>query len=225
MFHELEQRLGYTFQDKDFLQHALRHASAAKTPSESYERLEFLGDRVLGLVVADMLIKTFPDSREGGLAKRFSALVCERTLKNVADELDLSSLVIAEKPDFAKERPSVVADALEALIAVIYLEAGYSVAREIIEKLWRDRLLSLEDVPKDPKSALQEWTHLMAMPMPTYTLINRTGPDHRPFFYVKVQVGNDYESCGQGTSLRLAEKMAAQNLLQSLEGQKKEANS
>ena len=212
----LESKIGYVFQNKGLLQRALRHSSAAKTPGESYERLEFLGDRVLGLVIADMLLDAFPDSDEGGLAKRFSALVCERTLRSIADELDLASLIIAERPNFAKERPSVAADVLEALIAAIYLDGGYQIACRIIENLWHERLLTLEHAPKDPKSALQEWTHQRELPLPEYSLLNRSGPDHRPVFNVQVQVGLNYKNQGSGLSLRAAEKAAAQAVLQDI---------
>jgi ribonuclease-3 len=214
MANTLESKIGYVFQDQGLLKRALRHSSAAKTPTESYERLEFLGDRVLGLVIADMLLEAFPDSDEGGLAKRFSALVCERTLKSIADELDLAPLISAERPNFAKERPSVAADVLEALVAAIYLEGGYQRARQTIESLWQGRLLTLEQAPKDPKSALQEWAHQKALPLPEYSLLDRSGPDHRPVFNVQVQVGTNYKTQGSGLSLRAAEKAAAQAALQ-----------
>lgn len=212
----LENHLGYIFQDKALLDQAFRHSSATKQNQQSYERLEFLGDRILGLCVAELLYQTYPFDKEGALARRHSALVCEETLAKLAQDLSLERFIQGETKNFSKNRPSVLADAMEALIAVIYLEKGLKGAQKVISKLWKPLISNMTTAPKDPKSALQEWAHKYNKNPPLYSLIERSGPDHDPLFTVQVSLDRTRHATAQGSSLKQAEKNAAIALLEGL---------
>lgn len=212
----LQEKLEYTFQDKELLAQALRHASATSQSQQSYERLEFLGDRILGLCVAELLYKTYPQDKEGDLAQRQSALVSSEQLVPLAKDLGLENLIQGETKDFSKKRPSVLADVVEALIAVIYLESGLEVVQNIIVQLWKPFVDQMIVAPKDPKSTLQEWAHKHKKPSPIYGLNQRSGPDHNPVFTVQVSIDKSLKATAQGPSLKQAEKQAALALLQDI---------
>jgi len=215
----LQDHLGYIFQDKALLDQAFRHSSTLKHNQQSYERLEFLGDRVLGLCVAELLYKTYPLDKEGALAQRHSALVCEEVLAQIARDLSLETFVKGETKDFSKDRPSVLADVIEALIAVVYLESGLDKAQKIITKFWKPLISEMTTAPKDPKSALQEWAHKNNKNAPVYALVKRSGPDHEPLFTVHVSLDKTLQVTAQGPSLKQAEKNAAIALLEGLNKQ------
>lgn len=215
---EIQKHLGHTFSDQKRLEKALTHSSAGGT--YNYERMEFLGDRVVGLVLATALFKIFPDEREGDLAKRHAALVQGKTLAKIAREIglgDLMQLSDAERAAGGAENDNILADGLEALIGALFLDAGYDACRDAIERLWGDRVKIMRRPPQDPKTALQEWAQARSLSLPTYELLGRSGPDHAPIFEIRVKVGDYPPWAAKGTSRRAAEKLAAAMLLAHLE--------
>ncbi len=212
------QRLGYDFNDQKLLARALTHSSAGdrRQVSKSNERLEFLGDRVLGLVVADMLLQTYGDSDEGDLALRFNALVRKEACAEVAIELDLGVALFmsaGEAQSGGRTNRSILGDACEAVIAAIYLDGGFEQARDFIERFWRQRLVDLKKPPRDAKSALQEWAQGLKLPTPQYVLVERSGPDHAPSFIISVEVDDRPPVSGSGSAKRNAEQAAAEAFL------------
>ena len=184
--------------------------------SKSNERMEFLGDRVLGLVVADMLLQAYGNSDEGELALRFNALVRKETCAEVALELDLGAALFmsaGEVQSGGRENKSILGDACEAVIAAIYLDGGFDEARNFVERFWRTRLINLKRPPRDAKSALQEWAQSLKLPTPRYVLVERSGPDHAPSFIISVEVGDRPPVSGQGLAKRNAEQAAAEAFL------------
>jgi ribonuclease-3 len=214
----LQERITYSFRDISLLQTAMTHSSTAD--EENYERLEFLGDRVLGLVMADLLYHRYPQEREGDLAKRHAALVQGRTLAIVAHRIDLGEALILSEGERAAggaENENMLADGMEALIGAMYLDGGLEPTARLIAELWDDLLDTMAQPPQDPKTALQEWAQARGLPLPEYELSDRSGPDHAPVFTVKVTVEGFDCAEGTGASRRAAEKLAAQILLQRLE--------
>ena len=215
----LSERLGHVFAKPDLLQEALTHTSAGGRRGRqplSYQRLEFLGDRVLGLIVAELLYRQFPGEAEGALARRLAALVREQTLAQVAEGLDLGvHLQLAKSEDEAGERqnPSLLADACEAVIGALYLDGGLAVARAFIEPRWLPLLAADLEPPQDAKTALQEWAQGRGLPLPDYRETGREGPDHDPRFTVAVSVAGHQPAQGEGRSKRAAEQAAAEQLL------------
>lgn len=213
----LEKDLGYTFKNTTLLEKALTHPSAlAPGKGIEFERLEFLGDRVLGLVVASWLFEEFPHEKEGDLAKRFASLVRKETLVEVAQKigLDQAMLIKREKSSSHKKRlETLLADGCEALIAALYLEGGLEVARSFIHDYWNDSLKGAPTPPHDSKSILQEWAQGQGKTHPHYTVLTSSGPAHAPHFIVEVHVEGFDPMQGEGSSKRLAEKEAAQSLL------------
>lgn len=217
----LTARLGYDFKQQDLLSEALTHPSAAGRGGPNYERLEFLGDRVLGLVVADMLLRRFPDEAEGPLAQRLAELVRRETLAKVAEEIELGAVLrLAKGEDAAGERanPAILSDACEALIGALYLDGGLSVARAAVETWLTPYLEQAVCPPQDAKTALQEWAQGRGLPLPDYRETARSGPDHQPLFTIEVSVKDREGETGQGRSKRLAEQAAAESLLARLRG-------
>ncbi|MGD9743731.1 MAG: ribonuclease III [Dongiaceae bacterium] len=220
----LERLLGHRFRDEELLQQALTHASLLQRRSErgtvGYERLEFLGDRVLGLIVAEMLYKSFPKEDEGALARRFAAVVSRDGLARVATAIDLGRHIRVsqgERDSGGRGQAALLADACEAVIGAIYLDGGLDAARGFIEPHWQ-RLIA-EDLrpPQDPKTALQEWAQGRGLPLPAYKLIALEGRPHEPLFTVEVQVQDKGSASGTGRSKRAAEQAAALELLQRLQ--------
>lgn len=200
------------FHDKSLFKKALRLSHNGRPAG--YERLEFLGDRVLGLVVAEMLYRRFPNEREGAMAKRFVALVREETLAGVAQDLGLPALLSTNETAL-RHNASVLSDVCEAIIAALYLDQGLAAVQAFMDPIW-SRLIEAEvQIPQDAKSALQEWAQKKFKVLPTYTLLSRTGPDHSPVFTVQVQIG-DRTITGTGSNKKLAEQSAATNFLEDI---------
>ncbi len=212
-----QDRLGYHFKNPDHLNHALTHAS---TGEENYERLEFLGDRVLGLVVAEILYRCFPFEKEGSLARRHSALACTETLAKIGRDLDLPEVVIssaAERAAGGNKQDNLLADCMEAIIGAIFLDKGYIACQEVIAALWGDRIYTLSQPPVDSKTALQEWAQARALPVPNYDIVERSGPDHAPVFRIRVTVQGLEPMEATGASRRAAEKTVAQAMLDNVQ--------
>jgi ribonuclease-3 len=213
----LGERTGHIFRDHEKLQSALTHASARGARGGlDYERFEFLGDRVLGLIVAEMLFKAFPNAPEGELSVRLNALVNAEVLADIADEIGLPDMIRAGnevKSLGGRKRINIRADALESLIAAIYLEGGLDAARTFIERYWTKRSQASGAARRDAKTALQEWAHQIAAAVPIYVIESREGPDHDPLFSVSVTVGAFQPEKGTGRSKREAEQVAATALL------------
>ncbi|MEQ9145053.1 MAG: ribonuclease III [Parvibaculaceae bacterium] len=217
-FKELEGKIGYRFTDRTLAERALTHASTAIAEgSTGYERLEFLGDRVLGLIVADLLYRRFPAENEGDLAVRLNALVRAETCADVARELDLGAalrMTKGEEKAGAALRGSILADVCEALIAAIYLDGGVEKARGFVETFWEPRLDAMGAPPRDAKTELQEWAQSQKLGLPAYRHIGRSGPDHAPIFEVEVELTGKKPVFGTGASKRAAEQAAAEAMLQ-----------
>ncbi len=215
-----EARIGYTFTSRELLDMALTHASVPKFKYNN-ERLEFLGDRVLGLVVAQMLYEAFPKEREGDLAKRLTGLVQQAALVAVAMDLQLGTFVrlsVGEEKAGGVTKDAIVADAMEALIGAIYLDAGFDAAKKFIEGRWAKLLHAHASPPEDPKTRLQEWAQQRGLPLPDYKLVNRSGSDHQPAFEIEVHVEGQGTTQAIAASKRTAEKDAAAKMLLKIEG-------
>jgi len=213
----LYERTGHAFRDTQRLQRALTHASARSAHAGiDYERFEFLGDRVLGLIVADMLLAAYPSAVEGELSLRLNALVNAEALSGIAEEIGLPELIRAgsDVRNLAeRKRVNLRADALESLIAVLYLDGGLEAARGFIHRYWLPRSRAMATARRDPKTELQEWAHQAAGDIPAYQIDSREGPDHDPLFTVSVKVGKFDPAQGKGRSKREAEQAAATALL------------
>ncbi len=213
-----QDRLGYRFINLDLLERALTHASTGG--SDNYERLEFLGDRVLGLALADILYKGFPDESEGGLAKRLAALACTETLAQIAMTVDLPAIVkasAAERGAGGATQENMLADCMEAIIGAVYLDRGVDACNELIASLWGEKVFTLTQPPIDSKTALQEWAQERRLPIPVYEIVHKEGPDHAPSFIISVTVRGFDPVQATGLSRRAAEKEAARILLDRLE--------
>ncbi len=195
---------------------ALTHGSHA---ADHYERLEFLGDRVLGLVIADWLYELFPGEKEGQLSRRFNQLVSGGTCAQVAREIGLAAhlkLGKQARDDGAIDSDNVLGDAMEALIGALFREQGLEAARGLIRRLWEDRLDARASAPKHPKSALQEWAAAHGRRPPSYEVLERSGPHHALHFKVQVSIKGAGEATGEGSSKQEAETAAAGALLETL---------
>jgi ribonuclease-3 len=207
----LEKRLGYTFATPALLEEALTHVSAGSR-EHCYQRLEFLGDRVLGVVVSTMLFETFPAAPEGELSKRLADLVRKETCADVArgwhlgDDIRLGE---GEKRSGAKKRDPILGDACEAVIGAVFRDGGLQAAETLIRAHWTARMHASAVVPKDPKTRVQEIVQARGLPVPTYRDVGRSGPDHAPEFEVAVVVEGMNTISGRGPSKRLAERAAA----------------
>lgn len=213
---QLEANTGHKFQDIKRLERALTHASVSSPNCKNYERLEFFGDRVLGLVIAEMLCCNFKNASEGELAIRLNGLVKAETCAEIAHELGLADMVITGSDVKALDKKRLMnmyADVLEALIAVIYIDGGMEAVRPFIEKYWSDRATMQGAARRDPKTQLQEWAHRNKASQPCYIVIKRDGPDHEPLFFISLNIDGFEPSIGQGRSKRAAEQHAAKNFL------------
>jgi ribonuclease III len=214
----LESALQYHFENRDTAERSLTHSSArgASLEARDNERLEFIGDRVLGLVVAEMLGERLPEAREGELAQRYNQLVRRETCAAVARQLELGRYLIlsgSEAESGGRDKDTILADAMEALLAAIFLEGGYETVRILVRRLWGPMIELLPEQAQDPKSALQEWAQGRGLPLPKYDEIGRTGPDHAPVFESEVGVKGFKPARGSGSSKRLAEQAAATEML------------
>ena len=219
----LEEKLGYTFRDPSLLENALTHSSCANESRgklHSNERLEFLGDSILGMVVAEHLYRNHPDLPEGELTRTRAALVCEESLVEVAKELGLGDYLKLGKGEEAgggRNRPSIRADAVEAVLAAVYLDGGIGSARKIIQKYILTREVSSLSGIRDYKTALQELVQRESGQVLKYRLTGESGPDHDKRFYVEVDLNGAPVGNGEGHSKKEAEQMAAKAAIQKLQ--------
>jgi ribonuclease-3 len=215
-FDELAAITGHAFGDRSLAEAALTHASARGSSRIDYQRLEFLGDRVLGLIVADMLYRTFPRAPEGELSVRLNALVNAEALAEIAEEIGLGGLIraaadVRNLPP--RKRINVRADIVEALIAALFLDGGMEAARAFVARYWEPRAKGAGAVRRDPKTELQEWSHQVSGGTPVYEISRREGPDHDPVFTVTVRIEGREPAEASGRSKREAEQNAAAALL------------
>ena len=209
---ELQNILQYRFNNEKLLDKAITHTSINSSVDANYERLEFLGDRVLGMATAALLYKIFPDEPEGNLSRRFVSLVCKETVAEMAVELQLNKFMKVLSSEL-RENVNVLCDVMEAVIGAIYIDGGIDASIKFIEKHWKNLIKEQVSPPKDAKTALQEWAHHQGFPTPKYSLIERTGSEHEPMFVMQVEVG-DKKAKGKGKNKKQAEFMAAKKLLE-----------
>ncbi len=214
----LEARLGHRFTDRSLLERALSHSSALDRGSASLnnQRFEFLGDRVLGLVIAEWLLRQFPAAEEGELAVRYNALVRKEACAAAAERIDLGRYLVlgpGEERAGGREKAAILADACEAVIAALYLDGGLDAAHRFIEAEWSHLVLEPTRLRADAKTALQEWTQGQGRGIPAYREIGRSGPDHAPVFTVEVAIAGAAPAMGSGGSKRQAEQAAARAML------------
>ena len=209
-----EKRLGHGFARPELLVEALTHPSMAKQADN--QRLEFLGDRVLGLVIAEALLDRDPAAREGDLAPRLNALVRKETCAEVATELDLGTALRIGRSEMltgGRRKTALLGDAMEAVIAAVYLDAGLGPARALVLRGWGARIGAVRAVARDPKTALQEWAQARGLPPPAYADLDREGPDHAPLFSVEARLADGRAAPGRAPSKRAAQQAAAEALL------------
>lgn len=208
-------QLGYEFKDESLLKTSLTHPSFSK--KNNYERLEFLGDRVLGLIISDEIFHSYPDDSEGNLAKKISFLVCKNTLIKIADELRLEKHFIISKNIKENSFDSIKANSLEAVIAAIYLDSNFSNTYKIVKKLWNNCIQKINLDYHDPKSKLQEWSLKTNNILPVYEVKKKEGPDHNPIFTVNLKLNGKIYSIGVGKNKQDAEVMAAEKALKEID--------
>jgi ribonuclease-3 len=214
-----EERISYRFKDQAILEQALTHISALAGPRNragSYQRLEFLGDHVLGLVVSDMLYRAFPKADEGELSRRLADLVRKEACADVARAIELGAAIrlgASENNAGGRNRTAILADVCEALIGAIFIDGGYKAANEVIGRLWEQRMRTPVRPLRDPKTILQEWAQARGLPTPAYREVERKGPDHDPEFRVTVELPKLQPAEGLGRSKRAAEQAAAAAML------------
>jgi len=212
-------RLGYKFVNPALLVRALTHASIASATRPDNQRLEFLGDRVLALVMSEALFQADPSASEGQLAPRFNALVRRETCADVARAIDLGAalkLGRSEMVSGGRRKEALLADALEAVIAAVYLDGGYEAARQVVLRLWGERIARVDSDARDAKTALQEWAQARGQAVPDYTEISREGPDHAPVFTIEVRLVSGETEAATAPTKRQAEQAAAEALLDRL---------
>jgi ribonuclease III len=213
---ELLKKIGYRFEKPELLDEALTHVSAPKADGQSYQRLEFLGDRVLGLAIAELLYRTFPGAPEGELSRRLAELVRRESCAEIAIAWDVGphlKLGAGEAHSGERRNQTILADVCEAIIGAVFMDGGYEAASGVVERAFQPLLEAPRRPLRDPKSALQEWAQGRGLPPPTYTIAEQTGPDHAPKFRVMVKVKGTDTAFGLGTSKRIAEQAAARSLL------------
>lgn len=215
----LEERIGYHFKDGALLELALTHISAltgTRNRTGSYQRLEFLGDHVLGLVISDLLFRGFPKADEGELSRRLADLVRTETCAEIARSIDLGASIrlgASEANAGGRLRTAILADVCEALIGAVFLDRGYAEAASLIERLWSERMRTPVRALRDAKTMLQEWAQARGLPAPTYREVERIGPHHDPQFRVAVELRDRPPAEGHGRSKRSAEQSAAAVML------------
>ena len=216
-----QDRLGHTFERPALLLRATTHASMAGAGRPSNERLEFLGDRVLNLVIAEALMGEDADAAEGVLAPRLNALVRKETCADVARALDLGTVLRlgrSEQMTGGRRKQALLGDAMEAVIAAVYLDGGLDAARALVLRHWGDRVATVKADARDPKTTLQEWAQARKMAPPDYAIVGRTGPDHAPEFVVRATLADGRAGEGAATAKRAAEQAAARALLRLVTG-------
>ena len=214
-------RIGHTFSQPELLARAVTHSSMASVHRDDNQRLEFLGDRVLGLVMAQALLEGDRAASEGQLAPRFNALVRKETCADVAREVDLGAVLRLGRSEMmsgGRRKLALLGDGMEAVIAAVYLDGGLDAAQAMILRLWGDRIGKVEADARDPKTALQEWAQARGLQPPTYVETGRRGPDHAPVFTIEARLENGESESSTAASKRKAEQAAAKALLDRLEG-------
>ncbi|MEP2639321.1 ribonuclease III [Roseobacter sp.] len=218
-----QDRLGHQFAQPALLSQAVTHASMSSANRDDNQRLEFLGDRVLGLVMAEALLMSDKGASEGQLAPRFNALVRKETCADVARQIDLGAVLRLGRSEMlsgGRRKQALLGDGIEAVLAAVYMDGGFEVAKALILRLWGDRLHNVEDDARDAKTALQEWAQARGLPPPAYVEVSRTGPDHAPVFTIAAQLETGESRHATAGSKRQAEQAAAGNLLSELENTK-----
>src|SRR6056297_2281402 len=213
-------RLGHEFSDPALLVRALTHSSMSSPNRDDNQRLEFLGDRVLGLVMAEALLEHDKAAAEGKLAPRYNALVRKEACADVAREIDLGAVLKLGRSEMlsgGRRKLALLGDAMEAVIAAVYRDAGFDVAKAVVLRLWGSRIDKVKDDARDAKTALQEWAQARGLPPPAYVETARTGPDHAPQFTIEARLENGTRETAQAGSKRQAEQAAAKALLARLE--------
>lgn len=216
----MEDKLDYEFKDKALLTKALTHPSyASENSTKSYERLEFLGDSVLGLIISELLFEKFPDEQEGELARRRSALVCGSTLSKVAKTFNLGMDILmgtGEEANGGRDNDANLENTLEAIIGAIYLDGGLDPAKKYVLSHFSELTHSMTEPPKDAKTSLQEWAQGRGLPLPEYITVCIEGPSHAPDFTVEVTVEDNGVGIGNGSSKKRAEREAARHLFEQI---------
>ncbi|MDF3416186.1 ribonuclease III [Sulfitobacter sp. M57] len=216
-------RIGHEFSDPALLVRAVTHASMSSANRDDNQRLEFLGDRVLGLVMAEALLAGDRQATEGQLAPRFNALVRKETCADVAREIDLGQVLKLGRSEMisgGRRKQALLGDAIEAVIAAVYQDAGFEASRDLILRLWGNRINTVKDDARDAKTALQEWAQARKFAPPKYVEVARSGPDHAPVFTIAARLENGAEAQATAASKRSAEQAAATSLLAQLENNK-----
>ncbi|MBL8561957.1 MAG: ribonuclease III [Gemmobacter sp.] len=214
-------RVGHRFANPELLVRAVTHASISAPTRPDNQRLEFLGDRVLGLVMAETLLAADEGAAEGQLAPRFNALVRKETCADVARAVglgDVLKLGRSEMMSGGRRKEALLGDAMEAVIAAVYLDAGFEAARALVLRLWGGRIGAVEADARDAKTALQEWAQARGQTPPSYTALGREGPDHQPVFTVEVRLASGETEQARAGTKRAAEQSAAKALLARMEG-------
>lgn len=215
-----EARIGYRFDDAGLLIDALTHGSASTPARSDNQRLEFLGDRVLGLIMATALLEADSRAREGQLAPRFNALVRKETCADVAREFGLGEVLRLGRSEMlsgGRRKQALLGDAMEAVIAAVYLDGGLNAASDMVLRLWGARVGDVDADARDAKTVLQEWAQARGLQPPEYIEIARAGPDHAPVFTIAARLPDGREARAQAGAKRQAEQSAAATLLQQLE--------
>ena len=209
----------YNFKDFELLEKSLTHSSFDKN-KENYETLEFLGDRVLGLIISINLYKNFKKDSEGELAKKHSFLVCKNTLINIASMIQLQRYIRVSNDIKMKSIDSIKANSLEALIAAVFLDSDFKTVQNVVQKLWKEEIKNIDLSKYDPKSRLQELCLKKNNKLPEYNFISKTGPEHEPIFKISVNHSDDLTVIGEGKNKQDAEVNAAKLLLKKIENKK-----
>lgn len=215
-----QQRLGYEFAKPELLVRALTHGSVSSSTRPDNQRLEFLGDRVLGLVMATALLEADKKASEGQLAPRFNALVRKEACADVARQIDLGAVLKLGRSEMlsgGRRKQALLGDAMEAVIAAVYRDAGFEAARDVILRLWGDRIHNVEADARDAKTSLQEWAQARGQKPPSYVEIRRSGPDHAPVFTIAARLQDGTEAQATAGSKRQAEQAAAKAMLARLD--------
>ncbi|MCK4712298.1 MAG: ribonuclease III [Marinosulfonomonas sp.] len=210
-------RIGYTFKQPELLHRAVTHSSMSSPTRNDNQRLEFLGDRVLGLVMADALFMADKTATEGQMAPRFNALVRKEACADVAREFDLGAVLKLGRSEMlsgGRRKEALLGDAMEAVIAAVYLDGGFAAAQALVLRLWGKRITQVDADARDAKTALQEWAQARKQTPPSYVETARTGPDHAPVFTIEVRLASGESQAATANSKRQAEQAAAKALLQ-----------
>ncbi|MEO3416268.1 ribonuclease III [Roseovarius sp. CAU 1744] len=216
----LEARLGHEFSNPALLVRAVTHSSMSSPTREDNQRLEFLGDRVLGLVMAQAVLEHDKSATEGQLAPRFNALVRKEACADVARQVDLGAVLKLGRSEMVsggRRKQALLGDAMEAVIAAVYLDAGFDTSRDMILRLWGDRIRTVKSDARDPKTALQEWAQARGLPPPLYVETGRSGPDHAPEFTIEARLDGQTPQVATAGSKRQAEQAAAKAMLKRVE--------